>query len=106
MGVPFVPPSGEVHTHHDDPDADAHPSDDVQLAVEHLVDGSGAALATQRQPEDHVSRPAPSFLHLTGYAHVCHAVVRYYGPIPFLPLTPPPCFEGGRGRGRGKGLKG
>jgi carbamoylphosphate synthase large subunit len=25
----------------------------------------------------------------------------YLGPIPFLPLTPPPCFGGVRGRGKG-----
>lgn len=32
------------HTHHDDPDTNAHPSDNVQFGVEHLVDGSRTTL--------------------------------------------------------------
>lgn len=31
-------------THHNDPDPDAHSADDVQLVVEHLVNGGRAAL--------------------------------------------------------------
>lgn len=40
-------------THHDDPDADADPADDVQLGVEHLVDGRGAALTEHMIRERH-----------------------------------------------------
>lgn len=36
-----------MHTHHDDADADADPADDVQLAVEHLVNSCRTALMTR-----------------------------------------------------------
>lgn len=39
--------AGPVHAHHDDADADADPADDVQLAVEHLVNSRRTALMIQ-----------------------------------------------------------
>lgn len=36
-----------MHAHHDDADADPDPTDDVQFAVEHLVDGRRTALTSQ-----------------------------------------------------------
>lgn len=37
----------KVESHHDESDADAHSSDDVQFGVEHLTDGTGTALGGQ-----------------------------------------------------------
>lgn len=39
--------AGSVHTYHDDTDADPDPTDDVQSAVEHLVNGCRTALTSQ-----------------------------------------------------------
>lgn len=39
--------AGPVHAHHDDADADADPADDVQLAVEHLINSRRTALMIQ-----------------------------------------------------------
>ena len=41
--------------------------------------------------------------HFAGDIYIDEKV--HYGPIPFLPLTPPPCFEGVRGGGKELGLR-
>lgn len=42
------------HTHHNDSNTNANPTNDVQPVVEHLVDGSRTALKTRRAEEGQI----------------------------------------------------